>query len=204
MQAREMIWRRVMDDGSFELASLRPAATGVEIAGTVLAAEAGAPLRLDYRIACDDGWRTRRVELVQTHAGRRRALRLDHDGAGGWRRDGLAAPGLDGCTDVDLGLSPSTNALPINRLRLADGAAATIRAAWVRFPGLDVVAAEQSYERLGDRRYRYRSLTSGFEAEVAVDGDGLPVDYAGIWLRIAEGPAGPQPGGDPGSTPGMP
>lgn len=198
-QPREMIWRRVMDDGSFELARLSRGVAGPEIAGTVLAAEAERPLRLDYRVACDAAWVTRRVELTLAHGGRQRALRLDHDGAGGWRRDGLAAADLEGCTDVDLGLSPSTNALPINRLRLQPGARNTIRAAWVRFPGLEVVPAEQSYEHLAERRYRYRSLTSGFEAEVEVDGDGLPVDYAGIWRRIAEGPASPEGGGFAGA-----
>lgn len=193
---REVMWRRVMDDLSFELARLGRGEAGPEITGTVLAVEGGSPLRVDYRIACDDAWRTRSVELTQIHAGRCRTLRLDHDGAGGWQRDGMPADGLAGCSDVDLGISPSTNALPINRLRLEPGRVGAIRAAWVRFPGLEVVPAEQTYERLEEQRYRYRSLTSGFEAEVEVDDDGLPVDYAGIWRRIAAGVAAPRdPGG---------
>lgn len=192
---REIMWRRVMDDLSFELARLAHGPTGPTISGTVLAAEGGSPLRVDYRVVCDQAWRTRTVELTQLHAGQCRTLRLDHDGAGGWLRDGVPAESLDGCSDVDLGISPSTNALPINRLRLEPGRVGAIRAAWVRFPGLEVVPAEQSYERLEEQRYRYRSLTSGFEAEVEVDDDGLPVDYAGIWRRVADGAAAP---GDPG------
>lgn len=188
---REIVWRRVMDDQSVELVRLATGDAAPLIEGTVLAAEADLPLRVDYRIACDDLWRTRTVEVTQSHAGRRRTLRLDHDGRGRWTRDGTLAESLDGCTDVDLGISPSTNALPINRLRLEVGAVGVIRAAWVRFPGLEVVAAQQSYERLEERRYRYRSLTSGFTAEIAVDDDGMAVDYAGIWRRIADGAAAP-------------
>lgn len=196
LEVREIMWRRVMDDLSFELARLTRGPNGPVIAGTVLAAEAGSPLRVEYRVACDHDWRTRRVELSQSHAGRHRTLRLDHDGSGGWQRDGTVAAGLAGCTDVDLGISPSTNALPVNRLRLEPGRVGAIRAAWVRFPGLEVEPAEQTYERLEEQRYRYRSLTSGFEAEVEVDDDGMPVDYAGIWRRIADGVAAPRdPGG---------
>ena len=190
--AREIMWRRVMDDLSFEHARFAGGPSGPEISGTVLIAEGGTPLRVEYAIACDAQWRTRTVRLTQTHAGGRRDLRLDHDGSGGWRVDGRIVEALSGCTDVDLGVSPSTNALPINRLHLEPGATGTIRAAWVRFPSLDVVAAEQSYERLEDSSYRYRSLTSGFEAVVEVDADGLPVDYAGIWRRVADGPAAPR------------
>lgn len=190
---RAVIWRRILDESSFEQARLAPGATGPVLSGTVLIAEAGAPLRVDYRIECE-GWSTRSVALTQTFGGSRTALRLDHDGAGRWWRDGAEAPALAGCTDVDLGVSPSTNALPINRLGLPVGAEATIRAAWVLFPSLEVNPAEQSYARLEPALYRYRSVASGFEATVAVDADGLPTDYSDIWRRIAEGPAAPDGG----------
>ena len=185
---REIMWRRVMDDLSFEHARLERADGGVRLSGTILVAEGGTPLRVEYAVNCDERWRTRAVTVTQRHGGRRDALRLDHDGGGTWTLDGRPAPELDGCTDVDLGLSPITNALPVNRLGLAEGTTGDIRAAWVRFPALEVVPAEQSYERLGERRYRYRSRASGFEAEIEVDDDGLPVDYAGIWRRVADGP----------------
>lgn len=186
---REIIWRRIMDDLSFEHAQLRHTATGPELRGIVLIAESGAPMRIDYRVSCDAAWQTRSVDVEQAYQGERRILRLTHDGAGRWTAGGQPAPDLDGCTDVDLGVSPSTNALPVNRLRLPIGGAHVIRAAWVRFPSLQIVAAQQSYERTAETRYRYRSLTSGFEALVDVDADGLPTEYAGIWRRIAEGPA---------------
>lgn len=186
---REIMWRRIMDDLSFEHAQLQRTAAGPELRGVVLIAEAGAPLRIDYRITCDSAWQTESVDVEQAHQGERRTLRLTHDGAGHWTVGGQPAPDLDGCTDVDLGVSPSTNALPVNRLRLAIGGAQLIRAAWVRFPSLQIVPARQSYERTAETRYRYRSLTSGFEALVDVDADGLPTEYAGVWRRVADGPA---------------
>jgi hypothetical protein len=83
---------------------------------------------------------------------------------------------------VDLGCSPSTNTLPIRRLRLAPGKAATIKAAWVRFPELVVVKAAQTYARLDEFTWRYASGT--FDAELTVDEDGLVVAYAD-WRRTA-------------------
>ncbi len=191
-KVREVVWRRVVDDLSFEHAVLARAADAVTIAGTVLAAEQDAPLRLDYAVDCDAAWRTRRATLDFAYAGARTTKVLEHDGAGGWRIDGRPAAALAGCTDVDIGLTPSTNAVAINRLRLAAGETGAAKAAWVRFPALEIVAAEQSYQRIDDRHYRYRNADSGFEAVVEVDEDGLPIDYADIWRRIAEGPGSPR------------
>ena len=68
---------------------------------------------------------------------------------------------------------------------LGKGQVEEIAVAWVRFPSLDIVRARQSYERLSGRTYRYRSLGSGFTAEIDVDEIGLTVRYEGIWERVA-------------------
>ncbi|MBZ4330826.1 putative glycolipid-binding domain-containing protein [Corallococcus sp. AS-1-12] len=188
---RELIWRRVMDELGFEHARVRRGPEGAELSGLLLVAEQGAPLRAEYSIVCDSAWRTRRVSVTQSWRGEHRALTLEHDGQGHWWKDGQVAQELEGCTDVDLGLTPSTNALPINRLRLAEGARAEIRAAWVRFPELEVVPARQGYTRTGPARYRYEGLESDFNAMLDVDADGVPIDYADLWRRIAEGPTAP-------------
>ena len=104
----------------------------------------------------------------------------------GWLVDGVRDPRLDGCTEPDLGLTPSTNALAIRRLDLAIGQAAEIKCAWVKFPALSVEPSLQRYERLGERDYRYTNVASGFTALVAVDAIALPVTYESIWTRIAD------------------
>ena len=185
-QFREVMWRRVLDDLSFEQTRFSWAGSRPEIAGVVLISEEGAPLRVDYRIVCEEDWRTDTVHVEMIQRGTRRTLRLECDGGGRWRRDGTEAPALAGCTDVDLEVTPATNGLPVNRLRLPVGGRQEILAAWVRFPSLRVIPARQSYERIAESRYRYTSIDSGFTAVVDVDEDGIPVDYERIWRRIAE------------------
>ena len=188
---REIMWRRVMDDLSFEHARVIHSESGTEICGSVLVAQNGLPLRVDYCIGCDASWRTRTIEVDQSWRGVRRKLRLEHDGSGRWQKDGKEDSTLVGCIDVDLGVSPSTNALPVNRLRMPIGESREIDAAWIRFPELEITPTRQAYHRVHEKQYQYRNLTSGFRALIDVDDGGLPTDYAGIWHRVADGAAAP-------------
>ncbi len=181
---RAVMWRRILDDRSFELATIARSGESYRIRGSALIAEADAPSRVDYVIECGADWGTRKVNIRQVLGEKVTVLTLAAD-QGKWWRNGLLAPELDGCTDVDLGISPSTNALPVNRLRIPIGESQEIRAAWVQFPQCSVEPAQQSYERLALSRYRYRSVTSGFTAVIEVDDAGLPIDYSGIWQRVA-------------------
>jgi hypothetical protein len=117
---------------------------------------------------------------------------LERDAKGKWTVDGAVDKALKGCTDVDLGCSPSTNTLPIRRLRLGVGASQKIQAAWLRFPDFTIVKAAQTYTRLDEFTYRYASGT--FEAELTVDDDGLVAAYAD-WRRtgVAMGPNDSEP-----------
>ena len=140
------------------------------------------PYVVRYHIRVDAGWRTRNVE-VELEGGGQPRLSLTADGEGNWRRDGQPLEPVAGCIDIDLEWSPSTNTLPIRRLGLAPGETKSLAAAWVRFPSLEVERLEQSYERLADGRYRYRS--GRFTADLAVDGDGLVLQYGVNWKAVA-------------------
>jgi len=119
-------------------------------------------------------------------------LDIARDTKGSWTVDGVPVKALKGCIDVDLGCSPSTNTLPIRRLRLGDGQSKTIQAAWVRFPSLTVEKGAQTYTRIDEFTYRYKSGT--FEAELIVDDDGIVAQYA-EWQRtaVAMGPDDTEP-----------
>jgi uncharacterized protein len=182
---RRMIWRRILDDHSFEECAVTAAPDGYGIIGHVVAAQDGAPLVVDYDIGCGRDWSARSVAIEQRLGEVPRRLRLKRVGDG-WLVDGARDARLEGCAEPDLGLTPSTNALAIRRLDLAVGQAAEIKCAWLKFPALSVEPSLQRYERLGERDYRYTNVASGFTALVAVDALAFPVTYERIWARIAD------------------
>ena len=175
-----------MDNNSLEYALAQPLAAGLELAGTIVAIHNEAPLEVRYRIECDADWGTRTVSIEQRFGLQQSSLSLAVDTGASWKdQRGGPIDSLAGCVDVDLELTPITNSLPVNRLNLAVGQVAEIAVAWIRFPSLEIVRARQSYERLSDRTYRYRSLGSGFTADIDIDEIGLTVRYEGIWERVA-------------------
>jgi hypothetical protein len=147
-----------------------------------LLAYEGSACRLDYVIACDHEWLTQSAVVSGWVGTRVIDITLTRDASARWDLNGTACPAVAGCVDVDLNFSPSTNTLPIRRLQLAIGQTAAVRAAWLRFPTLELEPLEQTYARIAERVYRYESNGGSFVADVSVDAQGLVLDY-GEWSR---------------------
>ena len=180
MTTRRVAWRRSDEIETDEHCALTIRDSGLSLVGTVLGAENGQPVRIEYRVFTDAAGATTAVHVRDLRGFETRTLVLDRNSKGSWSVDGKPARALRGCSDVDLGCSPSTNTLPIRRLRLGIGVSHTIKAAWVRFPELEVVKADQTYTRVDEFTYRYASGT--FEGEISVDDDGLVTVYE-VWKR---------------------
>ena len=178
-----LLWRRV-DHPGFEHFRLAEEAGGPRLKGVVISKPTDTPLRVDYDIECSANWQTRRVLIVMEHGIHSERLNLTCDTQRRWRRDGVHVAALDGCEDVDLSVTPSTNTLPIRRLALATGERRAVTAAWIHFPQLVIEPLEQVYERIGDRLYRYSSGGGAFTAELLVDQLGLVMNYPPAWERV--------------------
>lgn len=151
--------------------------------GWVVALVEGVGCAVEYKVAADRRWVTRRVD-IKLERGLTSTLEIEHDGHGGWSVDGVTRPDLDGCLDVDLGVSPSTNTLPIRRLALDIGQEESLVAAWVRFPDLVVEVLPQSYQRTAESVYRYRS--DSFAADLEVDERDVVLRYGdALWQAVA-------------------
>ncbi|RFU21803.1 putative glycolipid-binding domain-containing protein [Geodermatophilus marinus] len=182
---RVVAWRRVDEDAGHSLARVQRRADGWTCHGTEVLAGPGTLLACGFRVDLDPGWTTRAVEVWSLAAGGERRVGLTADTGRRWWRDGVRAPELDGCTDVDVAATPLTNTFPINRLAsLPVGDAVTSAVAWVEVPGLRVLRVDQTYRRLADRRWEYRDDAHG-AFELAVDAGGLVLDYAGFATRVA-------------------
>ena len=180
MTTTRVTWRRSDEVEADEFCTLSVRDNGLSLVGTVLGAEGGQPIRIEYRVLADGRGFTTAVHVRQTVGFQQKAIALVRDAKGNWTVDGKKVPGLRNCSDVDLGCSPSTNTLPIRRLRLGVGASRTISAAWIRFPELTVQKAAQTYSRVDEQTWHYASGT--FEADLAVDDEGLVTSYA-EWRR---------------------
>jgi hypothetical protein len=159
--------------------------------GLVIGLEAGRPFRVGYEIRCDERWLVREVRAAAPDS-ERPVLELLADGEGHWkRRGGEPVPELDGCIDVDISATPFTNTLPIRRLGLEPGRSEEVAVAYVRVPEQLVAPERQRYGCLEARRngglYRFEALPSGFTAELAVDGEGLVLDYPELFRRAWSG-----------------
>jgi hypothetical protein len=140
---------------------------------------------IHYEVSADEQWVTRRVDIkMESSAGS--SLVIEHDGQGKWSVDGEIHSGLNSCLDVDLGISPSTNTLPIRRLRLGVGESQDLTAAWVRFPDLTVEVLSQRYEKTAESIYRYQS--DSFQADLDVDEHGVVLRYGhNLWQVVDRG-----------------
>ena len=148
------------------------------------------PFRLAYRLSWDDSWQLRDAELVLTTGQASRSLTLKRMA----RVVGSVAmarrfPSSTGCRDIDIWPTPFTNSFPIRREPLAIGERRRFLMAWVFAPDLTVQPQPQAYTRLADRTYLFESLDgSGFRTELAVDEDGIVVDYPDFFRRVATEP----------------
>jgi uncharacterized protein len=143
----------------------------------------GIPLAARYEILVDKTFKTRRLAIEKMGDGEVIARKVEFRN-GRWLVDGKNRSDLRDCTDVDIEATPVTNTIPIRRYGLTVEERVDLTVAWVRFPSLKVTQLKQSYERLGNREYRYRSA-SGFTAVLHVDDLGLVTRYGNIWREVA-------------------
>jgi uncharacterized protein len=169
---------------SSEHAVLAESQDGYRLRGVAVLPLGELPCHIEYAVAADRQWRPGQARAtITTPSGTREIVLRSRHGAG-WEVNGELMSHLDGCPDIDFGWTPATNTVPIRRLGLDTGGTASITAAWVRFPELDVVASEQQYRRLAIDRWQY---TSGeYDYQLVVDPDtGLVLAYGDDLWRTA-------------------
>lgn len=178
-----LFWRRTDIEG-LERAEIVIQPGGVTIMSTVICLEDGG-FRLDHRWQLDAEWRAQSLAIERWNQHGRGTLLLERVGAG-WRVDGTRRPELDGAEEPDLSVTPICNAFPIHRMMQTTADSVTLDTAYVDGSALTVARSKQRYDRQGPRQFRYvdLGLSSGFEADLVVDADGLVLRYEHLFERV--------------------
>ncbi|CAM3109813.1 putative glycolipid-binding domain-containing protein [Paenibacillus sediminis] len=175
-----IVWKRVNDLG-LEYCNIS-FAQSTTIEGKVIGAEENDKFFVNYKVQCDEVGNTREVYVIFQSENNSGTLRILRDSDDQWVLNGIPMSDLAGIKDIDIGVTPSTNMLPIRRLNLDVGDSQIFTTAWVRFPQLTVQPLKQKYERISEDTYIYNSIESGYTARVKVDLNGIVVDYEGEWV----------------------
>jgi hypothetical protein len=106
---------------------------------------------------------------------------IERNPEGVWTLDGELISGLDVCTDLDFGFTPSTNLFQLRRLALKNGQAADAPAAWldVSTGTLDVLV--QRYTRRSASTYWYEAPRFNYAEMLEVDKLGFVRSYPKLW-----------------------
>jgi hypothetical protein len=177
---RVLVWQRV-DTSGLEYAEIEW--DPLRLGGDVVLVEGGERCAVVYQVDCDREARTLLASVRLKREGAQFECHLARSDDDRWTVNGSPAPQLDGLADVDLSVTPSTNTPPIRRLRLTVGQHAEVTAAWVRFPGLDVVPLRQIYRRVGLDTYEYEAPALDFAAVLRCDEDGIVRRYGDLWTE---------------------
>lgn len=177
---RPILWRR-LDYPGHESVLLTYNDDAWQLHGTAVFLYDKVACRLNYQITCDSRWNTRsaRVDgwvgdkLIQS------SVVVADDRR--WFLNDRACPQVEGCVDLDLNFSPSTNLLPIRRLALSVGEEKEVRAAWLRFPSFELEPLTQLYRRVDKSTYRYESSGGKFVRELTVNEEGFATSYPDFW-----------------------
>jgi uncharacterized protein len=177
-------WRHEGARAGFEVAFFAVDDRGPRVEGTTTATEDGTSWIVNYEIQLDTSWLTRSARITGRSGSSTVATVIEADGMGHWKIDGVAAPHLQGCLDLDLEASAMTNTFPVHRLCLPAERAVAAPAAYVRAVGLSVDRLEQTYSRSGEGHYDYAAPEFNFACRLVYDQHGLILDYPGIATRV--------------------
>lgn len=180
-----ILWRR-LDAPGHDSARLFFHDSQWHLTGTAVFIEAQQPCRLDYRVVCDETWQTVSGAVSGWFGNRAINIEIQIDGARRWQLNESDCPAVRDCIDLDLAFTPSTNLLPIRRLKLPIGQAADVRAAWLSFPSLALEPLDQVYRRKDTAIYAYESDGSRFSTELQVNSAGFVTLYPSLWQAEAE------------------
>ena len=158
----------------------------IKISSQIRGRSDGKDFAADYTIITGGSWKTIKTEIVTLINNKETSLVLEAGAGTNWLLNGQPAPQLCGCIDIDIPLTPFTNSLPINRLRLREGETHQIKVLYIDLLEDEISAKFQQYRKISYDQYSYQNVPNDFEAMITVDENGFVINYPGLFSRIQE------------------
>lgn len=157
--------------------------SGSEIRSAVDVRQNGILYRVEYHIKTNTNGETLFFHVANRHDHLIEHFIFNSDGKGNWESNHRDIHDFQGCIDVDMPITPSTNSLPIRRLNLPVGGEEQIQVLYVDILNNKLIPVQQKYTRLSEHEYKYQNVPNDYETIIRVDESGFVVDYSGLFVR---------------------
>ncbi|HSR18393.1 MAG TPA: putative glycolipid-binding domain-containing protein [Ignavibacteriaceae bacterium] len=156
---------------------------GSEISSVIIGMYNKEIYRVEYFIKTNEIWETLFFELKIQLYNNKNVFSYKSDGKGNWTLLEKPANEFNGCTDIDIPLTPFTNTLPINRLNLNINESRVIKVIYIDVLNSEIKPVQQKYSRMTEAKYKFENVPNDFEAVITVDESGFVVDYHELFER---------------------
>ncbi|WP_343700466.1 putative glycolipid-binding domain-containing protein [Chitinophaga sp.] len=180
---KQIVWKGLYYQ-MMEYCNIETTETDIRIDGTIVGFGEDEPFSVNYDIVTDSAWQVAALEMAIEKGGECTWISIQRDPDGKWTQSGHARPEWEHCIDIDISLTPFTNTLPINRLKLPTGEKHHLDVLYINVLKNEVKPVEQFYTRLAENTYLYEGVFRDFKAELLVDEDGVVIEYPSLFSRI--------------------
>ncbi len=140
---------------------------------------------VDYHLIIDLSWKIQEFIInseINTVINKLTGRKIQHE----WEINDTIHSDFKGFSFIDISLTPFTNTLPINNLKLNEGDSQEIKVIYIDILNNLVKPVTQQYTRTAPHTYHYNNLQTDFKSDILVDESGLVVNYPGLFDKIAE------------------
>ena len=180
---QNILWKGIEND-SLENCMVNFTNEGSVINSTIIGKGQDLIYKVVYHIKTNQLWETTYLEIEFQLGDNIKTVRFRSDGKGNWTTNGKPVEAFNGCIDVDITLTPFTNSLPINRLKLAVNEVKQIKVLYLNVLNQEISSVYQKYTRLSANEYKFETVPNDFEAIIETDELGLVVSYPQLFRRL--------------------
>lgn len=156
---------------------------GSAISSSIIGIYANELYKIEYQVRTNQYWETTFFEIKSQLYNTIEMISFRREGKENWYVNGQPGEKFNGCIDIDISLTPLTNTLPINRLKLSENEGEQIKVLYVDVLERKMMPVQQKYSRLSQTDYKYENVPNDFESVISVDDLGLVVNYPGLFKR---------------------
>jgi len=136
-----------------------------------------------YQVTIDKNWLVQKFTVEYEINGKKSNVTGLKNG-NTWNINDINRPEFSDFKYIDISLTPFTNTLPINNLKLSKGQSSEINVIYINILEDKIKPVKQQYTKIDRSEYLYENIPKDFEARISIDDSGLVTNYPGLFKKI--------------------